>query len=108
MTRTLLTLTLATASFFATETKPAQILADSPHPQRYLYGFARVPGSVVLQLDIDANGKLRNVKVVRGSGALVPSAVRMVHDYKFAAAQVDGKAVPGKLELDFNFRFAGN
>ena len=106
MKSTILTLALASASLFGNETKPAQIIADSPNPQRYLYGVARVPGSVKLKLDIDETGKLRHVKVIKGSPELVPSAVRMAYDYKFAAAQVDGKNVPGQLELDLNFRFS--
>jgi len=38
----LFTITLATSSLFANEPTPAQILGDSPTPQRYLYG---VPAS---------------------------------------------------------------
>jgi hypothetical protein len=103
---TLLALTLASASLFAAQTKPAEVLADSPNPQRYLYGVTRNPGSVRLLLDIDSTGKLRHVKVLKGTPDLVPSAVRMAHDYKFAAAQVDGKNVPAQLELDLHFRFS--
>lgn len=105
MKHILFTLALTAAAAMATEAQPAQILADSPNPQRYLYGATRVPGTVKLKLLIDHNGKLRRVEVLEGRPELVASAIRMMYDYRFAPAQADGKPVASDMNIDLNFRF---
>lgn len=105
MKNLILTLTLASAALFAVDTKPPEILSDSPNPQRYLYGATRIPGSVKLKLTVDESGKLSSVKVLEGRPELAASAIRMVHDYKFAPATAGNHNVRAELDVEFHFRF---
>ncbi len=97
---------IAAATLLGKDDKPAQILVDSLNPGQYMQGSNRVPGMVKLKLDIDENGKLRNVKALKGRPDLVGPAFRMLKDYRFAPAESDGKPVKSALDLELNFRFA--
>ena len=106
MKSTIFALTLAAATLCSQDLKPAQIVSDSMHPERYLHGVTRTPGTVKLQLDIDENGKLRAAKALKGRPELVGPAFKMLRDYKFAPAQSEGKPLRSALDLELNFRFA--
>jgi hypothetical protein len=106
MKNILITLALATTSMFANEPTPAKIVEDTPYPQRYMYGVTRIPGTVKLKLRIDEQGKLRHVDALKGRPDLVASAIRMVHDYKYAAAASNGQRVASDMEVELNFRFS--
>lgn len=100
------TLAIATTTMFAAEQiKPAEILADSPRSGSYLYGVAKTPGAVKLNVHLDAAGKIRRVEPISGRPELVAAAIRMVYDYKFAAAQRNGVGVPSTLPVDLHFNF---
>jgi TonB family protein len=61
-------------------------------------------GTVVLQLEIDAEGKAEAVKTLREIVSLTPEAVRAVKRWKFEPAKVDGKPVTSKMTVAFLFR----
>jgi hypothetical protein len=98
---------VAAATLLAGELiKPAEILADSPKSASYLHGVAKLPGAVKLNVHLDAAGKIRRVEPISGRPELVAAAIRMVYDYKFAAAQHNGVGVPSTLPVDLHFKFA--
>ncbi|MCX6614267.1 MAG: energy transducer TonB [Acidobacteria bacterium] len=106
MKSTIFALALAAATLCGQDLKPAQILTDSMHPERYLHGVARTPGTVKLHLDIDETGKLRAARAMSGRPDLVGPAFKMLRDYKFAPAQSEGKPFRSALDLELNFRFS--
>ena len=96
--------TILLALALAADITPAQLKQDAPDPKRYLYGVARIEGKVKMRLIIDDTGKVRSVKVLQGRPELVAPAVRMVHDYRYAPAQLEGRPVASDLEVELNFR----
>ena len=74
MKSTIFALALSAVTLCGQDRKPAQIVADSMHPERYLYGTTRIPGMVKLHLDIDETGRLRDVKALKGRPDLVSPA----------------------------------
>ena len=66
---------------------------------------AKFSGNVVVSLIVDANGKPRNVRVLRGVGmGLDQKAVEAVEQYKFKPALKDGKPVAVYLNIEVNFQ----
>jgi protein TonB len=66
---------------------------------------AKFSGNVVVTLIVDANGKPRNVHVLRGVGmGLDQKAVEAVQQYKFKPALKDGKPVAVYLNIDVSFQ----
>jgi protein TonB len=66
---------------------------------------AKFSGNVVVSLIVDANGKPRNVHVLRGVGmGLDQKAVEAVQQYKFKPALQNGKAVAVYLNVEVNFQ----
>jgi hypothetical protein len=52
-------------------------------------------GCVILQLQIDSNGRVQKTDVIQNIPTLTPSATRAVSQWQFRPATQDGKAVPG-------------
>ncbi len=66
---------------------------------------AKVQGTVVLFLEVDANGKARNVRVVRGLGfGLDEEAVKTVKQWLFRPGYKDGKPVVVAATIEVNFK----
>jgi hypothetical protein len=105
MKSTIFVFAVTAATLCGQDVKPAQILSDSMHPERYLHGVTRTPGTVKLHLEIDENGKLRSAKALKGRPELVGPAFKMLRDYKFAPAESEGKPLRSALDLELNFRF---
>jgi protein TonB len=63
-------------------------------------------GTVLLRVDVDANGKPANVGVVRRSGSrdLDRAAEQAVMKWTFTPAIKDGKAVASSVEIPVDFR----
>jgi protein TonB len=60
-------------------------------------------GTVVLEVSLDDNGKIAEVKVVRGIASLTEPAEHSVRQWKFQPAKLDGKPVPSKIVAAFSF-----
>ncbi len=66
---------------------------------------AKFSGNVVVSLIVGADGRPRNVHVLRGVGmGLDEKAVEAVQQYKFKPATQNGKAVSVYLNVDVNFQ----
>jgi protein TonB len=66
---------------------------------------AKFSGNVVVSLIVDANGKPRNVHVLRGVGmGLDEKAVEAVQQYKFKPAMMNGKPVAVYVNVEVNFQ----
>ena len=66
---------------------------------------AKVAGNVLVYLEVDATGRPRNVRVVRGIGlGLDEKAMEAVRQYKFKPAKKDGKPVTVEMNVEVNFQ----
>jgi TonB family protein len=102
----------AAAVCSAQATKDAQV-----SPPRLLYKVkseyskeareARVEGAVVLALTVGADGKPRDLKVLRSLElGLVENAIVAVSKWQFAPGAKDGHAVDTHSQIEVNFRLA--
>ena len=67
--------------------------------------LARYQGSVLLAIEVGADGKTQNIGVVRGLGfELGEKAVEAVRKWKFRPAMRNGEAVPVMATVEVNFR----
>jgi protein TonB len=66
---------------------------------------AKYQGTVVLYVEVDANGRPRNLKVVRSLGlGLDEKAIEAVEKWKFRPGYKDGKPVTVAATIEVNFR----
>ena len=100
-------LALAFAAFAAAEpvVQQPQILQQGFAPQRYLYDVVHTPGRVRLNLTLNEKGEIMRYKVLNGRPDLTPAAIRIVHDWKFQPATVDGHAVVSNMDVIVGFSF---
>jgi TonB family protein len=102
----------AVAVCSAQQTPDAQV-----RPPRLLYKVkseyskeareARLEGAVILALTVDADGKPRDVKVLRSLElGLVENAIVAVSKWQFAPGAKDGHAVDTHSQIEVNFRLA--
>jgi TonB family protein len=69
---------------------------------------AGIPGEVVVDFIVDANGDVTNAKAIRSSRAEFESyAVAAVSKWKFAAGKKGGVDVPSRLQVPIVFTLAG-
>lgn len=65
---------------------------------------ASIEGPVVMELLIDAEGKVRNVTLISGPGyGLNEAAMEAVHGIKFKPAKIDQQAVAVKIRYTYRF-----
>jgi TonB family protein len=65
---------------------------------------AKHQGMVVLYGEVDTNGRLRNVRVVRGLGlGLDEKAMEAVKQWKFRPGYQDGRPVVAAATIEVNF-----
>ncbi len=85
-----------------------QPIADQSPPPTYPPSALRngVEGSVVVRVDVDATGYPMNVTVVQRSGSreLDRAATDAVRRWRFQPAHSNGQAVPGSIEVPFDFK----
>ena len=87
--------------------QPMPIAAQSPPPQ---YPAAALrsgdTGTVVVRVEVDATGYPNNVTVIQRSGSrdLDRAATDAVRRWRFTPAQSNGQAVPGSIEVPFDFK----
>jgi TonB family protein len=65
---------------------------------------ARIQGTVVLECDIDPEGKVTSADVIFGPEALVEAAVSAVRKWRYTPTLLDGKAVPVIMRVTVNFK----
>lgn len=63
-------------------------------------------GTVVVRVDVDATGYPNNATVIQRSGSreLDRAATDAVRRWRFTPAQSNGQAVPGSIEVPFDFK----
>jgi TonB family protein len=66
---------------------------------------AKYQGTVVLYVEVDANGKARNLRVIRSLGlGLDEKAIEAVNKWKFKPGFKDGRPVTVAATIEVNFR----
>jgi TonB family protein len=68
----------------------------------------RLEGSVVLSATVAEDGTVRDVKVVKGSPTLAPSAVEAVKHWRYRPFELDGKPVSTTLQINVDFKLPSN
>jgi TonB family protein len=84
---------------------PKRIRGGVPAYPQLAFG-ARAEGVVILEVVIDATGKVGNVRVVRGVPALDAFAVEAVKQWVYEPTVVSGVAVPVVTTVTVSFRLA--
>ncbi|MBA0448603.1 energy transducer TonB [Stenotrophomonas maltophilia] len=87
--------------------QPMPIAGQSP-PPAYPAAALRAgeTGTVVVRVDVDATGYPNNATVIQRSGSreLDRAATDAVRRWRFTPAQNNGQAVPGSIEVPFDFK----
>lgn len=76
---------------------PLSLIA-SPYPSQSLFG-----GEVVLDALIDSGGRVSEVKLVRGASPFLEKVFDTVRTWSFFPARSDGRAVPARIGITFQF-----
>jgi protein TonB len=65
---------------------------------------AGTTGSVVLDCTIDDRGRVKEIKVVRGSAGFVQAAQAAVVNWQYKPATINGHPVASSVEVSLDFR----
>lgn len=86
--------------------RPARLLATVQPEYPATARQYRVQGEVVMNVEVDASGKVAEVKVVSGPPMLRIAAESAVRQWKYQAATLGDKPVPSSMtaKLDFHLR----
>jgi TonB family protein len=60
-------------------------------------------GTVVLEVELDKNGSIDSVRVLRDIPSLTAPAVAAVKKWKFSAAKLDGEGIASRIPVAFAF-----
>jgi TonB family protein len=69
---------------------------------------ARVEGTVILEATISAQGRVNDVKVLRGIPLLDNSAIDAVRQWRYSPTLLNGTPVPVIMTVTVNFRLSGD
>ena len=86
------------------DVKPAHLLKSTPPIYPATAKSQRVSGDVKIDALIDASGVVTSTKVLSGPTMLHQAAVTAVKQWKYEAAQLDGKPTPMHLTVTVQFR----
>ncbi len=64
----------------------------------------KISGKVEVDVTIDADGNVENVKIVSGNAMLTPSVVTAVKKWKFTPFTQDGAPAKAVAQLQFDFK----
>jgi len=64
----------------------------------------KITGKVEVDVTIDADGNVENVKIVSGNAMLTPSVVTAVKKWKFTPFTQDGAPTKATTQLQFDFK----
>ena len=85
--------------------QPAYLLERSEPKYSDEARIAKHEGSVLLQVDVDTEGRARNIRVLRHLGlGLDEQAVEAVRQWQFRPARMRGERVPTRVRLEIAFR----
>lgn len=87
--------------------QPMPIAGQSPPPSYPAAALRRgEAGSVVVRVEVDATGYPNNVTLIQRSGSrdLDRAATDAVRRWRFTPAHSNGQAVPGSIEVPFDFK----
>lgn len=88
------------------ESPPQRIVELSPAPEYPASALrANQSGSVLLDVQVDAQGNVTAVRIARRSGsrALDRAAVQAVEQWRFTPATVNGQPVEGQVQIPIDF-----
>ena len=86
------------------DVKAAKLLSSISPIYPSLAKSQHVAGDVKVDALIDANGRVTTMKIVSGPTLLHQAAMDALHQWKYQAATLDGKAVPMHLTVTLQFR----
>ncbi|MEW5738795.1 MAG: TonB-dependent receptor [Myxococcota bacterium] len=87
-------------------TKPPALLKQVPAVYPPELADAGVGGTVVMEVDIGADGKVLDLKVVQSAGeAFDAAALAAVRQFEFSPAEVDGQPAPVRIQYAYQFFF---
>ena len=86
------------------DVRPARLLKSAPPIYPPTAKTQRVSGDVTIDALIDASGAVTSTKVVSGPTLLHQAAIAAVKQWKYEAAQLDGKATAMHLTVTVQFR----
>lgn len=69
---------------------------------------ARIQGLVLLQAVISKQGRVENLRVIRGHPMLVKAAVDAVHQWRYRPYVLNGEAVEVETQITVNFVLSGS
>jgi protein TonB len=75
---------------------------DPDYP--YMARLARVSGTVILQVTVDEEGSVSDIKVLQGHPPLRDEAVRAVWLWKYSPTLLNGEPVPVTATVTIIFR----
>ena len=87
--------------------QPVPLPGQSPAPDYPAAALRRgESGTVVVRVDVDANGVPLDVRLVQRSGSrdLDRAAQEAVRNWRFQPAQINGQPMQGSLEIPFDFK----
>ena len=61
------------------------------------------PGTVVLEVTVGPSGEIENVKVVREGPGFTSEALRVIRQWKFRPAKLDGQPIRSVIPVAFSF-----
>ena len=83
--------------------KPAQIIARTDPEYPRLARQAGASGVVEVEATIDADGHIRNPRVIHGNAMLQRAALDAVMKWRYMPAQLNGKPVDSPIQIKLNF-----
>lgn len=90
------------------EEEAPKLVETAPPPPSYPAAALRAgeTGTVVVRVDVDATGYPNNTTLIQRSGSreLDRAATDAVRRWRFTPAQSNGQAVPGSIEVPFDFK----
>ncbi len=102
----LLTLAPAASAELRVATDDAMKAATKKAPPEYppIAKQLKISGKVEVDVTIDADGNVENVKIVSGNAMLTPSVVTAVKKWKFTPFTQDGAPARAVAQLQFDFK----
>lgn len=84
--------------------KPPRLVRQIRPSYPQIARTGRIQGDVVLEAVLDANGRVRQLKVVDGHPLLAPSALRAVQQWVYEPTYLNGRPVAISMQITVKFR----
>jgi len=89
------------------ELEPAVLLRQVPPRYPQQAREARIEGTVVLEGVIGTDGKLQNLRVVRGDPRLTQAALDAAKQWRYKPGRIHGQPVESDTQINVNFSLKG-